>query len=119
MASSVPVLQIETRNPHFHDNKGAEHVHGMRMQAPNVLYHSAVTLPAVRQAILDFMASQGVLDVGQEPPRERVYPPVGTLALDLLYDALDAEAQSFRQFDGRAAAGLTPAPPIERTRIPV
>jgi mannosyl-3-phosphoglycerate synthase len=119
MASSVPVLQIETRNPHFHDNKGEEHVQGMRMQALNVLYHSAVTLPAIRAAIVDFMVSQGVLEVGQEPPRERVYPPVGTLTLDLLYDALQAEAQSFREFDGRAAAGLTPAPPIDRNKIPV
>jgi mannosyl-3-phosphoglycerate synthase len=119
MAGSVPVLQIETRNPHFHDNKGEEHVQGMRMQALNVLYHSEVTLPAVRQAILDFMVAQGALQPGQEPPRERVYPPVGTLALDLLYDALDTEAQSFRQFDGRAAAGLSPAPPIERAAIPV
>jgi len=118
MASSVPVVQIETRNPHFHDNKGEEHVQGMRMQALNVLYHSAVTLPAVRQAIAEFMVSQGVLTPGQEPPRERVYPPVGTLDLDLLYDALDAEAISFRQPDGLAWAGLTPAPPIDRSAIP-
>jgi mannosyl-3-phosphoglycerate synthase len=119
MASSVAVLQIETRNPHFHDNKGEEHVQGMRMQALNVLYHSEVTLPAVRQAIGEFMVAQGALEEGQEPPRERVYPPVGTLALDLLYDALDAEAQSFRQPDGRAAAGLPAAPSIDRNKIPV
>jgi mannosyl-3-phosphoglycerate synthase len=118
MSSSVPVLQIETRNPHFHDNKGEEHVQGMRMQALNVLYHSAVTLPAIRQAILDFMVSQGALAPGQEPPKERVYPPVGTLDLDLLYDALDAEALSFRQPDGHTSAGLAPAPPIERSSIP-
>ncbi|MET0425961.1 MAG: mannosyl-3-phosphoglycerate synthase [Actinoplanes sp.] len=118
MASSVPVLQIETRNPHFHDNKGEEHVQGMRMQALNVLYHSEVTLPAVRQAIVEFMVEQGALQVGQEPPRERVYPPVGTLDLDLLYDALDAEALSFRQPDGSAQSGLAPAPPIERATIP-
>jgi len=118
MASSVPVLQIETRNPHFHDNKGEEHVQGMRMQALNVLYHSPVTLPAVRQAIAEFMIEQGVLGVGQEPPRERIYPPVGTLDLDLLYDALDAEALSFRQPDGRVAAGLSAVPPIERSAIP-
>lgn len=119
MASSVSVLQIETRNPHFHDNKGEDHVRGMRMQALNVLYHSEVTLPAVRRAILDFMVAQGALAPGEEPPRERVYPPVGTLALDLLYDALDAEAQSFRQLDGRAAAGLPGAPPIDRDMIPL
>jgi mannosyl-3-phosphoglycerate synthase len=118
MTSSVPVLQIETRNPHFHDNKGEEHVQGMRMQALNVIYHSPVTLPAVRQAIVEFMVSQGALTVGQEPPRERVYPPVGSLDLDLLYDALDAEALSFRQPDGRAVSGLSPAPPIDRDAIP-
>src|SRR4051812_36575550 len=118
MANSVPVLQIETRNPHFHDNKGEEHVQGMRMQALNVLYHSAVTLPALRQAIIEFMVEQGAIGVGQEPPRERIYPPVGTLDLDLLYDALDAEAQTFRQPDGRAGAGLPPAPPIDRYKIP-
>jgi len=114
MANSVPVLQIETRNPHFHDNKGEEHVRGMRMQALNVLYHSPVTLPAVRQAIAEFMIEQGSLGVGQEPPKERIYPPVGTLDLDLLYDALDAEALSFRQPDGRTVA----IPPIERSAIP-
>ncbi|GAA0508590.1 mannosyl-3-phosphoglycerate synthase [Paractinoplanes deccanensis] len=118
MATSVPVLQIETRNPHFHDNKGEEHVQGMRMQALNVLYHSPVTLPSVRQAILDFMVEQGALATGQEPPRERVYPPVGTLDLDLLYDALDAEALSFRQPDGLALTGRPPSPPIDRASIP-
>ncbi|MEV4343337.1 mannosyl-3-phosphoglycerate synthase [Actinoplanes sp. NPDC049596] len=118
MASSVPVLQVETRNPHFHDNKGEEHVQGMRMQALNVLYHSPVTLPSVRQAILEFMVEQGALEIGQEPPRERVYPPVGTLDLDLLYDALDAEALSFRQPDGLAMTGRPSAPPIDRASIP-
>jgi mannosyl-3-phosphoglycerate synthase len=118
MASSVPVVQIETRNPHFHDNKGEEHVQGMRMQALNVVYHSPVTLPAVRQAIIEFMVAQGALEAGQEPPRERVYPPVGSMALDLLYDGLDAEALSFRQIDGRASAGLSPCPPVRRP-VPV
>ncbi|RZU49841.1 mannosyl-3-phosphoglycerate synthase [Krasilnikovia cinnamomea] len=118
MNSSVPVVQIETRNPHFHDNKGEEHVQGMRMQALNVIYHSPVTLPALRAAIAEFLVAQGALLPGQEPPRERIYPPVGELDLDLLFDGLDAEALSFRRFDGRAAAGLPPAPPIDRGTIP-
>jgi len=94
MASSVPVLQIETRNPHFHDNKGEEHVQGMRLQALNVLYHSPVTLPAVREAIVEFMVAEGALAPGAEPPRERIYPPVGSLELDLLRDGLDTEADT-------------------------
>jgi mannosyl-3-phosphoglycerate synthase len=118
MASSVPVLQIETRNPHFHDNKGEEHVQGMRMQALNVVYHSPVTLPAVKDAIVEFMVAQGALLPGAEPPRERIYPPVGSLALDLLYDALDAEATSFRLHDGHSVGGLAAAPSIDRAAIP-
>lgn len=99
MGTSVPIIQIETCNPHFHDNKGEEHVQDMRMQALNVLYHSPVCLPPVRAAIVDFMIAQGALEPGQEPPRERIYPPVGTLALDLMYDALSAEATSFRRLE--------------------
>ncbi|GIG86446.1 mannosyl-3-phosphoglycerate synthase [Plantactinospora endophytica] len=102
MASSVPVLQIETRNPHFHDNKGEDHVQGMRMQALNVLYHSPVSLPPVREAILDFMVAQRALAPGEEPPRERIYPPVGSLALDLLRDVLETEAGTFRQLGTRS-----------------
>jgi mannosyl-3-phosphoglycerate synthase len=110
MPASVPVLQVETRNPHFHEDKGTEHVHGMRMQALNVLYHSPVALPAVREAILDFMVAEGTLQPGQEPPRERIYPPVGSLAFDLLRDVLEAESTTFRQF----GAGALP----ERALVP-
>ncbi|MEO3748379.1 mannosyl-3-phosphoglycerate synthase [Plantactinospora sp. B5E13] len=109
MASSVPVLQIETRNPHFHDNKGEDHVQGMRMQALNVLYHSPVSLPPVRQAILDFMVAQNAVAPGEEPPRERIYPPVGSLAFDLLRDGLESEAETFRQL-GVAPLGARPLP---------
>jgi len=113
MAHSVPVLQVETRNPHFHDNKGEEHVQGMRMQALNVLYHSPVCLPAVREAILEFMTDQGALSPGAEPPRERVYPPVGSLAFDLLYDTLEAEAGTFRQIgDGGIVRSRIPRHPV-------
>src|SRR5690606_15916460 len=55
LEKSVSVLQIETRNPHFHDDKGDHHVQDMRMQALNVLYHSPVCLPSVRADIVDLM----------------------------------------------------------------
>jgi len=103
MASSVEVRQIETRNPHFHDNKGEGHVADMRLQALNVLYHSEVCPPPLRTAIREFLA----LPAGVEPPRERVYPPVGALALDQLLDVLTSEARSFRQIGSfRQQVGL-------------
>jgi mannosyl-3-phosphoglycerate synthase len=101
MAQGVSVRQIETRNPHFHDDKGEEHVREMRLQALNVLYHSPVCLPAVRQEVSEFLTVQGALAPGAEPPHERIYPPLSTLEFDRLMDGLASEAGSFRRFDGR------------------
>ncbi|HEY8452049.1 MAG: mannosyl-3-phosphoglycerate synthase [Micromonosporaceae bacterium] len=100
MERSVSVAQIETLNPHFHDDRGEQHVRDMRLQALNVLYHSAVCLPAVRADIIDYLVSQGELEPGREPPRERIYPPVGSLALDRFCDVLLAEAHTLRRFAG-------------------
>jgi len=97
MAATVPVVQIESRNPHFHDDKGEHHVHGMRTQALGAIYHSQVCLPEVRAAIQEFLVAEGVVGPGDEPPVERVYPPVGVLAIDLFLDVLRAEATSLRQ----------------------
>lgn len=94
---SVSIAQIETRNPHFHDNKGDYHVQDMRMQALNVLYHSPVCPASVRAEILDFLLGHGELAPGQEPRGERIYPPVGTLALDRFCDMLTTEAHTLRQ----------------------
>jgi mannosyl-3-phosphoglycerate synthase len=119
MARSVPVLQIESRNPHFHDDKGEDHVQGMRMQALNVLYHSPVCLPEVRDAIAEFLVAEGAIEPGAQPPRERIYPPVRTLALDLFFDMIESEASSFRQVWRRLPAGLHTDPPIPRPELAV
>jgi mannosyl-3-phosphoglycerate synthase len=92
----VDVLQIETRNPHFHENRGEDHVHGMRGQALNALYHSPVTPPDLRAAVREFLVAEGAVAPGTQPPRVRIYPPVGSLALDVLADALASEARTLR-----------------------
>jgi len=114
MGDGVTVRQIETRNPHFHENRGDEHVNDMRMQALNVVYHSPVCLPATRAAIRDFMVECGALCPGEEPPVERVYPPLATADLDRLHDVLSAQATSFREISGRRPAGVRTRPPILR-----
>jgi mannosyl-3-phosphoglycerate synthase len=119
MASSVSVRQIETRNPHFHEDKGDGHVRDMRLQALNVQYHSPVCLPAVREEISEFMSAQGALAPGSQPPRERVYPPLSSVALDRVLDVLTAEAETFHQIERRRPQGLRLEPPITRRLGPL
>jgi mannosyl-3-phosphoglycerate synthase len=117
MASSVLVQQIETRNPHFHDNRGEGHVADMRTQALNVIYHSPVCLPAVRNSIRDLLTQEGALGPDEEPPRERIYPPVSVFALDRLFDGLVSEALSFRQIERCLPAQMRTDPPIRRPEL--
>jgi mannosyl-3-phosphoglycerate synthase len=114
LASAVQVVQIESRNPHFHDDKGTEHVQGMRTQALNVLYHSPICPPPVRDAIREFLEAEGVIEPGAQPPTERIYPPVGVLAQDIFYDELVAEATTFRQVLRREIVGVAGDAPIRR-----
>ena len=107
MTSGVEVLQVESRNPHFHDNKGDDHVVSMRTQALNVIYHSSICPPSLREEIMEFLSAK-------EPPRERVYPAAGTLAFDRLYDGITSEAETFRQVVQRLPARVRTVTPMHR-----
>ncbi len=119
MERSVSISQVGTVNPHFHDDRGDDHVRDMRMQALQALYHSPVCPPVVREEITEFLVQQGDLRPGEEPPRERVYPAVGTLALDRFRDVLLAESTSLRRY--RYELGGQPPTPVlnERPRVTV
>lgn len=108
MSRGVEVWQVESRNPHFHDNKGDDHVASMRTQALNVIYHSEICPPLIREQIEEFLD-------GAAPPRERIYPPVGVLALDRLYDGITCEAETFRQVVQRLPARVRTITPLQRS----
>jgi mannosyl-3-phosphoglycerate synthase len=108
MGQGVEVLQVESRNPHFHDDKGDDHVTSMRTQALNVIYHSAICPPGLKEQIVEFLADPS-------PPRERIYPAAGTLALDRLYDGITCEAETFRQVVQRLPARVRTVTPLQRT----
>ena len=102
----VEIMQVETRNPHFHDTtKGEEHVQDMQLQALKAMYHSPITPPALRAQLLHHMTENLGCDVDAlgEPPRERTYPPLAeALNLGVFADVLVARSTSLRQI-GHAA----------------
>ncbi|TLD20631.1 hypothetical protein PspLS_08695 [Pyricularia sp. CBS 133598] len=89
----VEVLQIETRNPHLHQDKGDGHIKDMWAQALGVIQRSPVTRPQLRQQIASFVAEKGARM--PEPGETRVYPPIETLDLLQLWELLE-EASTFK-----------------------
>ncbi len=109
MHDGIQVFQVETCNPHFHEDKGREHVESMRRLSLNVLCHSSICPPRLREEIAAFL-SDGAPAV---PPPELgpIYPPLAGVDSDVFLAVLAEEAQSFEQIvhpERGRARGRTP-----------
>ena len=61
---------------------------------------------------MQFLIDQDVIQPGQEPPMERVYPPLENLDLAAFGQALSERAESFTQVHRRKVSGITVEAPI-------
>src|ERR671923_1065751 len=70
MDKGIEVMQVETRNPHFHEEKGDIHLKEMVVTSLGSIYHSKICPPKLREKILETLRSKNMLEEGQqeEPP---------------------------------------------------
>jgi len=71
----IEVLQIETLNPHLHEEKGLEHLQGMLLPGLGAIYHSPLCEAETRQLILGELQHQGAIKLGEEPPKPHISAP--------------------------------------------
>jgi mannosyl-3-phosphoglycerate synthase len=111
MKSGVDLFQIETRNPHLHEDKGSEHVEDMRLQALACLYRSPICPEAVRNEIRSFLDAQGIGEDGL-PAHAPVYPPLSTLDDEAFLRTLLDKADTFEQVERMISADVVTDVPI-------
>ncbi|KAH9862681.1 hypothetical protein J1614_010774 [Plenodomus biglobosus] len=90
VSRDVHILQIETRNPHFHDvSKGDEHIEKMQAQGLGAIYHSQLTPTQLKEELRAYMkeAFPNTVDSEGVPDRAHVYPPIATMD----FEAFEAE----------------------------
>jgi mannosyl-3-phosphoglycerate synthase len=66
MDKGVEVMQVETRNPHFHEEKGDIHLKEMFNGSLGCIYHSKICPPKLREKILEELRGRGILDEGEQ-----------------------------------------------------
>ena len=76
MDKGVEVMQVETRNPHFHEDKGEDHLKEMVLASLGSIYHSKICPPKLREKLLESLRSRTMLVDGQEEPpvNEKIEP---------------------------------------------
>jgi len=75
MEQGVDIFQIETRNPHLHEEKGDEHLQEMLLSAMGIIYHSPLSDKEAKRAVLAELVNQGILKEGEEPPPIHINAP--------------------------------------------
>ena len=115
MKEDIEVFQLESRNPHMHDEKGDEHIQIMIEQALQVIYHSFVCTPTVRKEIEAYLGKQKI----EEPI---YYPALDNIDLLKFAEKLENESYSVFFSDVKSSAHdscqLSKRPTIS-TRIPI
>ena len=81
MKQDVEIFQLESRNPHMHDAKGDGHIQSMIEQALQVIYHSFISTPTVKQEIEKYLETK---EIG----KPTYYPALASVDLDAFSEAL-------------------------------
>jgi len=71
----VDIFQIESRNPHFHEERGTAHLKDMLLQGLSTIYHSPLCEQETKRLVLKELSAQRALRRGEEPPKPRITPP--------------------------------------------
>ena len=75
MKHGIDIFQIETRNPHLHEDKGIEHLGVMLLAGLSTIYYSPLCDEDTKQLILSQLVNQKVLKPRQKPPHPRINRP--------------------------------------------
>lgn len=67
MDKGIEVMQVETRNPHFHEEKGDSHLKDMMNGSLGSIYHSKICHPKLREKIIEELHGKAVIEENQEP----------------------------------------------------
>lgn len=70
----MDIFQIETRNPHLHEQKGEEHLE--LAQELGTIYHSSLCEAKIKKIILEELKNQAGLVSGEEPPKPFIHAPL-------------------------------------------
>jgi len=84
----IDLFQIETRNPHMHEEKGIQHLKHMLIEGLATIYHSPLCEEGTKKLILRELVNQGALNSREKPPLPHFNGPIGKVEGSKFMDAI-------------------------------
>jgi len=100
----VEVFQIETRNPHFHENKGDEHITGMLYESLNIINNSKICNTEITKDIknhlimLQHKVNNGNIKLNGNN-NDHIMAPINTIPIDKFKELVIDSPQLLHMFN--------------------
>ena len=92
----VEIFQIETRNPHLHEEKGSQHLmNEMLLPGLGTIYHSPLCEEATKKLILDELLQASAVKPDEKPPKPYISAPLKNINLRKFKDAMAEHMNSY------------------------
>ncbi len=88
MNSGIEIYQIETLNPHVHEDKGDEHIREMLLGSLSTIYYSKLANDTVRKEILEELKKNEMIKRERELKKNRVLPPIAKMNVEKFVEVL-------------------------------
>lgn len=98
----IEIFQIETRNPHLHEEKGEKHLQ-QEMLLPGLaaIYHSPLCADSVRDGIVKELVTQGILKEGEKVAKIRLYDAPHSINMPRFYEVMEENMDSYSMLKAR------------------
>ena len=90
--AGIEIFQIETLNPHVHEEKGEEHVNNMLFGSLQTIYNCKLCNDYVRSKVLEEM---GDLLKWDAPKENVIMPPIGGIDVQKFVNLLERTSETF------------------------
>lgn len=95
-SKGIEVFQIETLNPHLHEEKGEKHVTGMLLDSLSTVYHSSLANDYIKSEIAKELELNGIEKV---PEKNLVMPPIKDVDVEKFGILLEKHAETLTRFE--------------------
>jgi len=96
----IEVFQIETRNPHLHEEKGTPHLDDMLLSGLGTIYHSTLCEEETEQMILNELLLRDVIKTNEALPKPRLSPPLKNINLTKFAKVIGKNMESYSALEG-------------------
>ena len=94
--AGIEVFQIETLNPHIHEEKGEVHVTNMMLGSLQTIYHSKLCNDYVREKVLEEL---GDIMKWDKPKKNIIMPPIREIDAPKFLKMIENTAETFARFE--------------------